>query len=375
MNKVIVIGADHVNTLGVIRNLGENGIKCDLIIISDKKRASVSKSKYVRNSAIVNSVNNLADYLLANYKSEAKKPVIISTSDSIALELDNNIEKLEKYFILSHIKNNSNNKIEYYMDKYNQYLLAKENGLKTAKSQIFSLKFDSNISIDYPLIIKPYISANGNKNDITICNKENDFDLAKKKLIELGYDKVLIQELLDYQEECDVAGFAYNGFVEIPGLIIKENIWPSKKGSATYGRVVPIDNYSNEIQKIKKTIENTGYCGIFDIDFFIKNGELYFNEINFRNGALSYAYGDSNICYNWYMSCVNKKIFKCKTINDEYYFVDDNAHLHNVLDKDTNIKEYFEHIRKSKIKLSYNSRDKKPWFFMIIYKIKNKLFK
>ena len=47
MNKVIVIGGDHHNTLGVIRGLGERGVKSNLILVTPSNMTFVNYSRYV----------------------------------------------------------------------------------------------------------------------------------------------------------------------------------------------------------------------------------------------------------------------------------------------------------------------------------------
>ena len=37
-NKVLVIGADHHNTLGIVESLGEKGIKYYVLIVADIKK-------------------------------------------------------------------------------------------------------------------------------------------------------------------------------------------------------------------------------------------------------------------------------------------------------------------------------------------------
>ena len=47
MNRVVVIGGDHHNTLGVIRSLGERGIHPDLILVTPSKITFVDASIYI----------------------------------------------------------------------------------------------------------------------------------------------------------------------------------------------------------------------------------------------------------------------------------------------------------------------------------------
>ena len=46
-NKVLVIGADHHNTLGIVESLGQKGVKSYVLIVADIKTSFVLKSKYV----------------------------------------------------------------------------------------------------------------------------------------------------------------------------------------------------------------------------------------------------------------------------------------------------------------------------------------
>lgn len=371
--KVVIIGNDHVNTLGVVRTFGENGINPYLILINDIKKAAVIKSKYVKKYWICENDNIAIMTLISEFVNEKNKVVVIPTSDSIASFLDYSYEKLSKKFIIPNILEKSCG-INEYMDKYKQYEIAKKNGIKMAESIVINPNNLGNIDkIKYPCIVKPLVSAEGNKEDIFICFSEVEF-LKKISVPSIKkYPKLLVQEYLTFDYECDVAGFTYKNKTSISRLIEKIRIWPEKKGSTTYGKVVSCNKYDNMIKEIKKLMNNIGYNGIFDIDIFIKGNEYYLNEINFRNGALSYAYGDANICYYWYLSNLIKKFVESPLIKDSYYFIDDHADIHNIKDKIISYKIYKRDKNKSLIKLVKNSYDKKPSKYMFMYKILNKL--
>lgn len=63
-NDAIVIGANHHNTLGVVRSLGEKGIK-SIIIIYNTKKTFIKKSKYVKDIYTISEVGNLITLLLS----------------------------------------------------------------------------------------------------------------------------------------------------------------------------------------------------------------------------------------------------------------------------------------------------------------------
>lgn len=61
----IVIGEEHYNPLGVIRTLGENGIKPIYIAIKYKSTVA-SSSKYVLKNHFVNNFHEAYDLLIKN---------------------------------------------------------------------------------------------------------------------------------------------------------------------------------------------------------------------------------------------------------------------------------------------------------------------
>ena len=374
-NKVIIIGDDHTNTLGVIRTFGENGIRPYVFIISKTKMVAVVKSKYVEKYWICTDVDTALLTIMTNFINEKLKPVIISTSDSVTVVLDKNFSRLNEKFIVSNI-NNKQGEIVKYMDKYNQYKLSVSNDLKMATSKIINLSTKDNNNYDdlsFPCILKPIISAEGKKEDISICNDIEEFSISVNKFKKLNYNRVLYQEFINYDYELDISGYSFNGKVCIPGVIKKIRIWPEKKGSTTYGLVMPANKIKEIISNIEKLMNGLCYNGIFDIDLFICGDKCYLNEINFRNGALSYAYGNSFICYYWYLSNIENKFVKCSFVDEEYYFMDDQADLHNVIDKKITYKKYISDKKKARVLLEENKNDNRVSTKMKLYKLEKKI--
>ena len=262
------------------------------------------------------------------------------------------------------------------MDKNQQQKLFLKNDIKGIKSQVINFDtFNGDFQVQFPIILKPIISAKGNKEDIKICNNEEEFNYAREHLISLGYNEILVQKFIKCDYECDIQGFSINGKTAIPGVIEKIRIYPPQKGSTTYGRVVSIEKYSQIISGIKKIMKELNYTGIFDIDVFIANKIAYINEINFRNSAISYAYGNSYIAYYWYLSCISNKLIKPQDIKKEYTFIDEQADIHNVIDKIISIKDYQKSKKNAKILLVKNQKDRKPARIMFINKVIGNIFK
>lgn len=377
-NKVVIIGNDHINTLGVIRIFGENNIKPYVYLISNSKNNAVTKSKYVEKYWICKNEEAALNSIIKEFKNEKEKIALIPTSDSSCLCLDKNYDKLKDNFYTPNI-NKQNNNIYKYMDKFKQQELLEKSDIKGIKSQIINLNsFNNKFIVEFPIILKPNISAEGNKNDIRICNNIDEFNDVTQELLKLGYNSILAQDFISYDYECDIQGFSYNGETTIPGIVEKIRIFPPKRGSTTYGKVVSNDKYQKTINGIKKIMKNLDYTGIFDIDIFISNKDdeneyIYLNEINFRNSAISYAYGESYIAYFWYLSCVNNRLIEPPYIEDEYTFIDDQADLHNITNNTISLKSYLKDKKKSKILLVKNKKDSKPSRTMFVNKIKKKL--
>ena len=272
--EIIVIGGNHHNTLGVIRCLGEKKIKSNLIVINENRYAYITKSKYVKNFDIVNyDEETIKKILLKKYSKFKNKAILIPTSDFAALFIDKNLNELKKYFTVSSI-NNKQNEIEKMMDKYNQYLLARKNNIKISKSLIFDLNEKISDEIPVPCILKPISSVLGNKDDIEICNTKDELKEKIEILKNKKYLKILIQELVDYDYECDIVGCSNKSKLIVPGAVRKIRRYPIKGGSNSFSKILSLDSFKFNIDKILKQIE------LEDINYATENAEKIMKKKN-----------------------------------------------------------------------------------------------
>lgn len=375
--EVVVIGNDHTNTLGVLRMFGENGILSNLYLLSDdNNKISVSKCKYLKCIKIFDNERNLFDALINDFKKHKLKPILIPTSDGMAAMIDKKYDILSKKFITQNIDNKKNQIIKY-MDKFEQYKFIKKYNIKIARSKIINFPFNKNEIIDefsFPLIIKPLLSIDGKKSDITIVKNEEQL---KKGIDDLSktYQRLLIQELISYDYECDMSGYSYDNEVCIVGYIQKKRIWPKGRGSMTFGVVKKYENFKNQLDVIKKILKDLKYSGMFDVEFFVKNDTIILNEINFRNSGLTYLYGESYLVYNYYLSCINDFFIEAPKIKEEYYVMDEQSEMHQIIEKNISIFEHLKDKKKSKCFLIKNKNDKKPAKYFLINKVKRKIGK
>lgn len=374
MNKVVVIGLDHSNTLGVVRSLGENGVKPYLFIISDTKFVATKHSKYCLKKWVCKDEEEAIFTMIQEFENVDEKIVVIPTSDKAASILDSNLNRLSKKFILQNI-NNEENRINMYMDKFQQYKLAIDNNVLVAQSIVIEYPFENNFefNLKFPVIIKPLVSADGQKIDISIAST---YEELKERLMLFktnNYKNVIVQEYIDFEYECDMSGFIYDKKVSVSGYIKKNRIWPQKKGSLTFGTVQKKNRYKKEINKITDILRKINFSGLFDVEFFVKGDRIYLNEINFRNSGLTYLYGNSYICYYYYLSCINNKFIPAPEIDEEYNVMDDQAELHQIIDKNITLKEHKKDKHNSKQLLVANKFDPIPSKMMLINKMINNL--
>ena len=372
-NEVIVIGGNHHNMLGVNRVLGEKNVYPNIIVTNDDKYAYVIKSKYVKNFDIVKeNEQEIKDILLKKYSILKDKAILIPTSDFAALFIDKNLNELKENFIVPNI-NNKQNEIKKYMDKNNQSKLAKKYDIKIAKT----LKLNLSKKIDYndkkipiPCILKPIISALGFKNDIEICETNEELKISIENLRKKGYSEVLLQEYLNYDNEYLIDGCINDKKIICPGLVEKERIYPLKKGTTSYAKITEINKFKSQINKYKKMLKDLNYSGIFDIEFFEVGNDIYLNEINFRNGAPSYSftYGNVWIIYIWVLMVTSNDISKENiSVKKEFYFQDEIRELKHLLHKNISFKEYFKSLKNTNIFLVLNIKDITPVIYKFIY--------
>ena len=370
-NKVAVIGNDYINTLGVVRALGENGIEPYIFLISKRRGNAAAKSRYTEECVVCRDEQDAVDRVIERFGGESGKVALIPTSDSAALCLDENYERLKDAFFTPNVMRTAG-EIRRFMNKSEQQKLLGDNPLKGIESVIFDLN-GADPGIAFPLILKPVASVDGDKDDIRICRDETEFGAAKRELKDSGYTSVLAQEFLSYDLECDVPGFSFGGESSIPCVVEKIRIYPPERGSTTYGTVVPAAKYAKAVEGIKKIMKELRYTGIFDIEMFVAGEDVYLNEINFRNSAIAYACGDAYVPYYWYLSCVEGALHEPPAAGEPYTFIDDQADLHNVKDRIITPRKYRADRRGAGVMLAKNRDDPRPSRKMFINKLKDKI--
>lgn len=280
INKVIIIGTNHHNTLSMVRCFGEEGRKVSLYIYGDDN-SYIALSKYVEEVYYFKTAEDAVDQLVRKVDSTIK-PLIIACSDDASSMIDKFYDQLNKNY---HFFNaGCAGRITRFMNKQLQMKVAANCGFDVPNT-LESLPNDIQIdSINYPCIIKPAASIYGGKN-ISVCYTKESLDLALKSYP--AQFNVLVQDFIVREYEIVILGASYNQDFVIPGYIHKHR---DDKGGTTYCTVKPISSLPHElVESCKQLITTIGYNGLWGIECIKSNKGYYFLELNLRNDATTYA--------------------------------------------------------------------------------------
>ena len=376
--KIIIFGGDHHNGLGLARILGKNGFDVYSVVVCPRNRCWLKFSKYIKKCAIFSTYSQGLNFILRTYKSENKEIVLIPYSDVAELELDNNLNIVDKRFFIPSIGNKAG-QIAFYMNKQNQFDFAKTHNIKMAKSFTFSFdERNTSETLFYPCILKPIISAEGDKRDIVICNNNNEYEKSLASLKMKGYKRILVQEFIDYDYEIDAFGcVCKNSPYEtiVPTKTIRS--FPPQKGTNSFSEIIIDENIVNKCKVIVDALKRIGFYGLYDIELFVKGDEIWLNEINFRNS------GDV------YMAVKQGFYYPVVWVNDVLGFANDSVPTHpknntfamtelsdvrNIFNGTVSLFSWIKNFIQTDDFAVLFKGDMKPFFFFFLFGLKNKIF-
>ena len=354
---VYIIGGDHHNTLAVIRSFGKNKIPFKLLVHSNNylEEPIISKSKYVKEYEVVDD-NSDKIYKWLDDNSRLEKVVLFPCSDLAAYTIDNNYEILSKKYIIPGFKDKPGRVVEL-MDKKRQNVFAIKNKINCAKSWLIDLNNKIAIkNIIFPCIIKPNVSAYGNKSDIEICSDRRSFLKCIENYKKNGYKNVIVQEFINKEYEVCAFGCILKNYPQNIGCVIKkvrENP-PRGGGSLTFAKFINNDEINNFLNNIISLLYKEGYNGLYDIELLVCKNKIYLNEINFRHSGNGYSSIDYGIDapYIWYMNVCNNKIDmsfnkKIKS-NTRFYFMDESNEIKLLKNKHISFFQFLGDVFKTK---------------------------
>ena len=130
-NKVIVWSIDDFNTMGLMRELGQDNL--DLLFLIKGKAGIATKSKYCKEYVETDSVESGFDYLKTHFVDCEIKPIVIIASDEIVTYVDIHRDELnDRYILPVTAKKGDTAK---YIDKNIMTALAQEIGILCPESR------------------------------------------------------------------------------------------------------------------------------------------------------------------------------------------------------------------------------------------------
>lgn len=361
----IVFAIEHYNPLGVIRSLGEKGIR-PIYIAEKGKAALASKSKYISKCHYVDTVEEGFNLLMREYGNfdEEQKPFLFCTDDHTMGYIDDRYDEIAGKFI--YFNAGKNGGINKYIDKGEILRLAKECGLEYAETIVCD-KGEFPEGLKYPIITKS-ISPNvgGWKSDVFICRNEEEL---KNAYLKIQAPRVLLQRYIEKKNELEYYGFAINH---------GKNVFISMAADYLYlipGYYSPYMNvftppYQDVQDKIAKMLEKVGFEGIFSVEF-IRDQEdnLYFLEINFRIATWTYSstVAGMNIPYLWAKSMEEKRIPPDAKIKFDTFraMVEPIDYGKRVDTGKASVAEWAKDFKQAKCTYYFNTNDMEPYQSMI----------
>lgn len=351
INKIIVIGTNHHNTLSMVRCFGEEGRKVNLYIYGDSH-------SYIASSIYVDSVSYYAtasDAIVAIPLDSSNKPLVIACSDEVASLMDLQYDVLHKG---CHFFNaGESGRITTFMDKQKQLKIARECGFSVPLSQKTYPNSINKTIVNYPCIVKPKESIHGGKH-IAICKNKDELTTVLSQF-EPTYE-ILVQDFIEREYEIVILGLSYEGKHYIPGYIKKKREF---RGGTTYSTTNPIMGLKpNTIKSCESLINEIGYTGLWGIECIKQADKYYFIELNMRNDATTYALSKAgvNLPIYYYESCNKGGLYHLedtvRTINAMVEYEDFNFVLKLKLPLFTWIREY----RNSACKYFHSKIDPQP---------------
>lgn len=369
----IVFAIDHFSPLGVIRSLGEVGIKPIVILYSERKSILIKYSRYISVLHEVSSIEEGYSILLNHYAQPHEKHMLYATSDNIESFLDLHYEKLSPFFYFYHAAKEG--KITHMMEKGEIVRLAQEVGLKTPKTEEVR-HGELPHTLRYPVITKAVSSTIKNwKSNVFVCHDEQGLKDAYQQI---HCERIILQEYVEKVDELNFEGFCINNGKDI--YMPLQNRY-FRTTDTSYGNYVYIERYNHPelLNKIRFLFELTCFNGIFEMELMIgKDGGLYFLEINFRNSAWIYAYTRCGVNFPLMYA---KSIMAGKIVDEDvritklpFTLMDELTDFKwSVLGGKVSLFKWLRELKRADCLFYYNRFDRKPFYMYLLNRLRRAL--
>ena len=306
--RVVVIGHGYTSRLGLTRSLGKAGYAVDVIVVMvEHRKGKIDRTppvdSYSRYAGRVlyceQDEKQLLELLLVQCVEPGPKAVLIPDSDFSAAVIDTNQEKLAPYFLFPHIRHTPGAVVAW-MNKKRQKETARKVGLPVAQGVVIEVvdgTYELPAEVPYPCFPKPLLTLVGAKTGMGRCDTEKELRAAIAAMAERSATvSVLVEECLLNQQEYALVGVSDGTVVHIPGILrIDALAGGGHFGVAKQGAILPVAGYETWVERFKAFVRETGFAGLFDIDFFQSGDQFVFCEMNFRYGGSGYAYTEAGV--------------------------------------------------------------------------------
>ncbi len=365
---LIFTNREHYNDLGIVRSLGESGIKSVLVAVKGPVRF-VGYSRYVKRTHYVDDVEEGYRLILDRYGNRKDKSFILSGNDVVTACLDRHYDEIKDRFY--YYNAGASGRINYFMNKDRMFDVAAKHGIKTARTWKVSVG-DVPSDIEYPVMTKAVNTLGDEwKNIVFVCNSEEELLESYSRI---KSREVLLQKYVEKKDEVAFQGISIDHGNQVAILTTMRQLYNLPY---TYSPIWIVRNNKDEemASRIGNVIKEIGFEGIFEFEFLEdKEGNLWFLEINMRSAADGYATtvaGMSQVtlwCECMTNNTIPQDIFK--EIPDGFMAIAE------CFDYDARVKkgvishgEWLKQYLKMPCKLYKGRRDFLPFFLFMWYKL------
>lgn len=288
-HKAVVLGANYYIGLSIIRCLGRAGVPV-VAVEYQEKGAYALHSKYLSGHLIgphyKKEPEALKDFLIDYAKTQKKKPVLYPTADPYVEFIDEYLDELGEYFLITQKEKGLWTQL---IDKDSLYVLAEEHNVrvpKTIQTTRADLIQTVEAELGYPCLVKPADStvfvAKFRKKLFKVHDRaELEEALKKSKDAKI---EVVIQQLV---QGFDDHMYTFDAYLNQESKVThwmtaqKHRQYPIHFGASVYTQ----QRYVPELFTIGAPfLEKIGYKGFAEIEFKkdADTGEYYLIEINVR---------------------------------------------------------------------------------------------
>ena len=280
---IVLVTKEHYNPLGIVRTLGEAGIRPIVVAVSGDLKF-VGQSKYVKEKYYVDSTEAGIDLIIDKFANAEEKSFILTGDDVTVAMLDKHYDRLKKFFYFYNA--GEPGRISHFMNKDVMMNLVVKHGIQIAKTWKVKVGYIPE-DIIYPVMTKAINSIGAEWKDIVyICH--NDIEL-NEAFSHMRSETILVQQYIEKVDEISFDAISVNHGKDVWVVIEANQVYNMPDKYSPYWIIKNSEN--KEMQdKIAKVIGEIGLEGIFEFEFMQdKDGNLWFLEINFRNTALGYS--------------------------------------------------------------------------------------